>query len=116
VYICDASTGNDTMQLPDANALDVAFLDNGDLLATTNELAIRFWDMRSGLEVLSLHNPSVSQSGGGYARPFGISFSRDGLRLAAGWGTTTDGVPGSVEVWDFGVGKDSLVVNWLSRE
>jgi WD40 repeat protein len=115
VYICDSVTGNDISQLPDANALDVTFLD-GDLLATTSELAIRFWDTKSGMEVLSLHNPSVSGSGGGYARPFGICFSGDGLRLAAGWGKTTDGVPGSVEVWDFGVGEDSIVVPWLSRE
>jgi serine/threonine protein kinase/WD40 repeat protein len=116
VYICDSRNGQDISQLPNAYALDVAFLDDGDLLATTNELAVRFWDTKSGMEVLSLNNPSVSGSGGGYARPFGMCFSGDGLRVAAGWGKTTDGVPGSVELWDFGVGEDSLLVNWLSRE
>jgi WD40 repeat protein len=116
LYVCDANTGDDILQLPNAYALDVAFLDEGALLTTTNGIGVRCWDTKSGTEGLSLNNPSISERRGTGPQAFGIYISRDGLRLAAGFGKTMDGVPGSVEVWDFGVGEDSILVPWLSRE
>jgi RNA polymerase sigma factor (sigma-70 family) len=89
IHLWDAATGRQLHRLEGNGGMvhAVAFSPDGATLASTNEIAIRFWDVATGQEKRRLT---------AYTRT--LAFSPDGTTLAGGMGRT-------IELWDVATGK-----------
>lgn len=99
VDLRDAETGESVFAFTghDADINDVAFSADGSLLATTSDDGlVRIWDPDTG---------DMQAELGGWGQVWGVSFSPDGSRVAAGW--VNEGV---VRVLDLATGEPPLEI------
>ncbi len=117
--LCDASTGEQILDLAGVRGSCVAFSPDGKFLAAARETTINMWDAVTGEQIPkffgSSEAPRAEQAGFRITSPtrmlnppragiLSLAFSSGGDRIVAGSGT------GKITVWEIATGRQSLVV------
>lgn len=102
ILLSDGATGAELVRIKNVGLGTFAFAPDGKTLASAGKGDIRFWEAATGAELFRLPGPP--------GRTFGLSFTRDGRRLAS------VGEDRTVRVWDLTARRESARMDCREHE